>query len=239
MSSAATSAIRRFWDERARQFGADGRATLRETHLREVEVRTMMTKIGQERPGRVMDVGCGNGWSTKQYARAFPDVEFVGVDFSAVMISHARADAPYNCHFFEGDVLDAGTLGEGSFDLVITQRCVQNLPSWELQRRAIANLLSKRSRGGAVMMMECSKDGVEQLNGLRRFFGLAEIEGIEPWHNAFIRDRRMVEEFGAIIEYFSSTYMFLTKVVHKKLSYAARYLPPLGRFGYDRLYVIR
>ena len=39
-----------------------------------------------------------------------------------------------------------------------------------------------------MLMMECSKDGVGQLNGLRRRLGLKPIEGIEPWHNAFMRD---------------------------------------------------
>src|SRR3954466_12311677 len=84
--------IRSFWDERARQFGADGRATLRETHLREVEVRTMMRKLRTLRPRRVLDVGCGNGWSTRQYATAFPDTHFIGVDFSGEMIRHAKGD---------------------------------------------------------------------------------------------------------------------------------------------------
>ena len=83
--------IRAFWDERARQFGTDGRATLRETHLREVEVRTMMRWIARQRPTRVLDVGCGNGWSTRQYARAFPQTEFVGIDFSGEMIRCAPA----------------------------------------------------------------------------------------------------------------------------------------------------
>jgi len=99
--------------------------------------------------------------------------------------------------------------------------------------------MSRRAPGGAVLMMECSKDGVKQLNGLRRRLGLAPIDGIEPWHNAFLRDALVVEEFGASIEHFSSTYMFLAKVLHKKLSYVARYLPAVGRFGYDRLYVLR
>ena len=88
------------------------------------------------------------------------------------------------------------------------------------------------------MLMECSKDGVAQLNGLRREWGLEPIANIEPWHNCFMRDDQLIRDYGARVEFFSSTYMFMAKVVHKKLSYVARYLPAVGRFGYDRLYVI-
>lgn len=230
--------IRAFWDDRARQFGTEGRATLRETHLREVEVRTMMRRIARRRPARVLDVGCGNGWSTRQYARAFPRTQFIGVDFSCEMIRFARQEPLANCSFFEGNVLDASTIPTGPFDLVITQRCLQNLPDWSRQRRAIENLLLVKSDRGQLLLMECSKDGVEQLNRVRTEFGMDPMEGIEPWHNCFVRDRCMIEEFGAAVEYFASTYMFAAKVIHKKLSYIARYLPPVGNFGYDRLYVI-
>ena len=234
----STERIRSFWDDRARQFGADGRATLRETHLREVEVRAMMKKIRALAPSRVLDVGCGNGWSTRHYAREFPETQFVGIDFSAEMIRHARTDVPVNCAFYEGDVLDAASLPAGQFDLVMTQRCLQNLPDWLTQRRAIGNLQALCSPNGKLMLMECSKDGVAQLNSLRVEVGLDPIENIEPWHNCFMKDDQLVAEYGAQVEFFSSTYMFLAKVIHKKLSYVARYLPALGRFGYDRLYTI-
>src|SRR6266576_2776122 len=117
--------IRAFWDERARQFGADGRATLRETHLREVEVRAMMKKIAVIKPARVLDVGCWNGWSTRQYARAFPETQFVGVDFSGEMIRHAKSDVPRNCEFRQSDVLDRASLPFRLFEIVMTQRCLQ------------------------------------------------------------------------------------------------------------------
>ncbi len=68
--------------------------------------------------------------------------------------------------------MNRASLPAGPFDMVITQRCIQNLPDWETQKRAIGNLLSRRARGGAVLMMECSKDGVRQLNGTRQRLGL-------------------------------------------------------------------
>jgi SAM-dependent methyltransferase len=43
-----------------------------------------------ERGARVVDVGCGHGASTVIMAEAFPHSEFIGIDFHAPSIEHAR-----------------------------------------------------------------------------------------------------------------------------------------------------
>ena len=46
------------------------------------------------RPGaRILDVGCGGGWSTIALARAYPDATVVGVDIDAPSIEAARTAA--------------------------------------------------------------------------------------------------------------------------------------------------
>jgi SAM-dependent methyltransferase len=45
------------------------------------------------RGAKVVDVGCGHGASTKIMAAAFPNSEFVGIDFHDSSIAHARAHA--------------------------------------------------------------------------------------------------------------------------------------------------
>src|SRR5690606_5428169 len=45
------------------------------------------------RGARVADVGCGHGASTMIMAEAFPNSEFVGIDFHAPSIEHARRHA--------------------------------------------------------------------------------------------------------------------------------------------------
>jgi SAM-dependent methyltransferase len=46
-----------------------------------------------ERGARVADVGCGHGYSTLIMAEAFPNSEFIGFDFHATSIDHARQHA--------------------------------------------------------------------------------------------------------------------------------------------------
>ena len=236
--TATINDIRSFWDDRARQFGSKARATLNESPLRRLEIRTMIGQIAACRPRRVLDVGCGNGFSTKQFAARFPEIEFFGVDYSEEMIRHAGDDGSDNCRFMVADVLKPQTLPKGTFDLIITQRCLQNIPDYSLQKQAIENLRKLLSSPGKLLLMECSKNGVRQLNKVRLALGRETIGNIQPWHNRFFLDGRMVRCYGAKIIHFSSTYMFLVKVVHPRLAKIALVLPPVGRFGYDKLYVI-
>jgi SAM-dependent methyltransferase len=70
-----------------------------------------------ERGARVADIGCGHGSSTIIMADAFPNSEFVGIDFHAESIEHARehANGRRNVRFEIGKAQDYA--GKG-FDLV-------------------------------------------------------------------------------------------------------------------------
>ncbi|MDY6838796.1 MAG: class I SAM-dependent methyltransferase [Thermodesulfobacteriota bacterium] len=230
--------IRQFWDDRAKQYGDGCRATLGEVRLRKLEIRTMIKYIRKFAPSLVLDVGCGNGYSTKMYAQNFPTIDFLGVDYSPEMIKHARKNVTRNCSFDTADVLDIGSMPRGRFDLIITQRCLQNLPDYARQRDAIYNLISLKAPDGRLLLMECSKTGVAQLNRVRKQFCRSPLNNIEPWHNCFFVDETIKEDFKADIVYFSSTYMFISKVIHRRLSLVGYWLPPIGKFGYDRLYIL-
>ena len=231
--------IKSFWDDRAREYGHRWQATLGEEYLRLLEIREMSKQLRKYRPRRVLDVGCGNGYSTKIYASRFPRSNFIGIDYSEAMIRASGQSSPVNCSFAVGDVLDSASFPPGEFDVVLTQRCIQNIPDYDRQRIAIGNLLDKVSSGGVLFLMECSRDGVEKLNGFRNRIGLPIIEGIEPWHNCFLRDQFLIDDFNAKVEHFSSTYMFLSKAIHPRLAPVGYHLPAIGKFGYDKLYIIR
>ncbi len=236
--NSTTQEIRNFWNDRADTFGSNSKATLGDTALRQLEISAMLRELRTRRPADVLDVGCGNGFSTRHAAHALPRCKFIGVDYSPAMIHNASTESLTNVHFDVADVLDAATLPTGPFDVIYTQRCIQNLPQWPQQIEAINNLRARLRPDGSLLLMECSRDGVEQLNRCRRRFARQPIENIEPWHNNFLCDQHMVDTFDATVTCFSSTYMFLTKILHPRLSRIAWRLPAIGRFGYDRLYTI-
>lgn len=70
-----------------------------------------------ERGARVADVGCGHGASTQIMAEAYPNSDFVGIDFHEPSIAHARAHANghANIRFEVGRAQD---FSESGFDLV-------------------------------------------------------------------------------------------------------------------------
>lgn len=233
--------IKEFWDDRADTWGAAWQATLGERWLRMREIKTIVKYIRRRKPKRVLDVGCGNGFSTKIYARKFPEIEFVGLDFSEKMISHSKKEPVKNCTFIVGDVLAFDSFPPGEFDIVSTQRCIQNLPDYQSQVKAINNLRAKKSPDGILLLIECSRDGVAQLNSFRQRLGMKPYENIMLWYNNFLNDQDIIRDFGAQIEYISSTYIFVAKVLclHPRLWPIGYFLPPVGKFGYDRLYVIQ
>lgn len=236
--------IKEFWDKRAVEFGKSMHATLGETHLRELEIRTMIRVLKRVNPSLVLEIGCGNGYSTFIYAEKFPKMKIIATDYSKKMIDTAKEN--YHRKNIQYEIWDITQPNEfpfetKKFDLVFSQRVIQNLPSWKIQRKVITNLISMLTDNGRLCLMECSEEGVNQLNKWRKRIGRGPINGIIPWHNKFIDDSKIKEEFGKNsdkIVYFSSTYMFITRLVWRKLGRIAWLLPSVGEFGYDRMYVL-
>ncbi|MFN3075343.1 MAG: methyltransferase domain-containing protein [Alphaproteobacteria bacterium] len=51
----------------------------------------LLARISVEAPGRICDLGCGNGTVTQQLRQRWPESEIVGVDASAEMLSEAMS----------------------------------------------------------------------------------------------------------------------------------------------------
>lgn len=132
-------------------------------------------------PGEtILDAGCGEGEGTLEYSK-FWEVEAFDSSPERLWMAKERCGA----RFFQHDVRDPL---EKKYDVVISQRLLINLESWNEQRWAIRNLVSAARK--RVVLSEGSVDGVAELNGFRGIFGLPPIP--IPDHNAFIADQCLI-----------------------------------------------
>ena len=79
---------------------------------------------------RILDVGCGGGWSSISLARAYPDATVLGIDIDQPSVDMAVANAReagvddrvrFVCQ-------DAATLDEGTVDVAFAFECVHDMP---------------------------------------------------------------------------------------------------------------
>jgi ubiquinone/menaquinone biosynthesis C-methylase UbiE len=95
---------------------------------------------------RAVDVGTGAGTLALALAPLVRDV--VGVDLVPELLERARANAPANVTFVEGDATSL-PLDSGSFDLACTRRTLHHIARPEL---AVAELVRVTASGGRVFV---------------------------------------------------------------------------------------
>lgn len=243
-----------FWNSRA---GLGQWAGTRDVVAKQIELAAI---AGYVRDGmRILEVGCGNGIAAIELARSH-DVKIRAIDYAAEMIAAANAlrgdqQLRGSVRFEVGDVQSLADFGE-KFDLIYTERVLINLPDWPAQKKAIADIATLLTEGGVYVMCENSQEGLDELNQLRARVELPAID--PPWHNRYLRDRELEEiDFPDLrlvsIDYFSSTYYFLSRIVNASaaardgiepeydapVNQLALRLPAIGKFGQGRIWLWR
>src|SRR6266700_1977640 len=79
-----------FWDDQAKVHGASDLATAPDHYYRELEIESILRVLVAMKPETILDVGCGNGYTTLKIGKQFPAATVVGVDSSKEMIAEAR-----------------------------------------------------------------------------------------------------------------------------------------------------
>jgi SAM-dependent methyltransferase len=108
-------------------------------------------------PGRAIDLGCGTGANVMYLAQH--GFASTGVDFSAVALRTARKRASAvgvgaRVRFVEGDLTASSIPGvEGPFDLLVDYGTLDDLDPHG--RRAMADLVAKLARPGALFLLWC------------------------------------------------------------------------------------
>ena len=105
-------------------------------------------RVGRVRGLRIVDLGCGNGYLTRRWARAGAR-SVVGVDLSRRSLALARArdaERPSGATFLRRDAADLRGIPSHGVDLVACHMALMDLPNLEGAVREVARVLDPRGR---------------------------------------------------------------------------------------------
>lgn len=218
-----TDTVKKFWGNQAIQHGTSDLATAPDHYYRELEIKAILKAIGRLKRDTILDVGCGNGYSTLAIAKKYPEAEITGIDYSAQMIVEANKLVKPNVEFFEGNVLSLSSNKHlaRSHDIVLSTRCLINLASWQEQRDAITEMCELVAPDGHLILVENTQGGLDSLNELRRKVSLDPIT--TRWHNLYLdmtKFSELVYQKGLTMvhaENIGNMYYIASRVIYAKL----------------------
>jgi SAM-dependent methyltransferase len=213
--------IHSYWNERAAR-DPTAQSTTQDVYLRDIEYRVLRRVSAAVKPRRVIDIGCGDAFTTAKLSKEFPQTSFIGCDYSENMVRNASRNIELlgisNLQVSIADVTKC--VPGGLFDLAYTTRCLINLPSWDLQVVALNRIADCLERGGHYAMIENFIEGQKAFNELRLEFGLEPIPVRD--HNTFFNTGQILDELKEkfdLIESIniSSSYYLVTRLVYSKI----------------------
>lgn len=216
--------IKKYWDDQAEKYGQNPLATAPDNIFRRMEIESIMKYLKDNK--KVLDVGCGNGYSTIRFARKIKG-QFIGCDYSGKMIEAAKkalkGEKPWvgkRLTFIMADALSLPFKNE-TFDIVTSDRCLINLTKLDKQISAAKEIHRVLKNGGLYIMCENTQEGLRKLNQLRKLAGLYKIP--YRWHNLYISEKKFFAAIKNIfnlktIDNFGSTYYLSSRIFNGKLA---------------------
>jgi ubiquinone/menaquinone biosynthesis C-methylase UbiE len=211
--------IREFWMQNALKHGQSHEASWSDQRAIEMEIREILKRL--KNGDRVLDIGCGNGYSTVQFASR-KRIQIRGVDYLREMIEQARirlahvADSLQGTVEFDvGDIMDLKEPSE-TYDKVIVIRVIINLSEWPRQLEGLREAARVLKRGGILLLSEATLQGWQRLNRFRREWGLPDIP--MPPFNRYLDQEQLTKAVASTLRLvelsnFSSTYYVGTRVL--------------------------
>ena len=228
------SKTKAYWENRAMAKGTSPQSTTNDYYMRQIEIRSLADRLAmlceKKKNLQVADIGCGNGYSTINMTKKFSHVHFHGFEYSKNMIHFAKEsrtrEKTENTDFFVLDLTREQI--PGVYDVIYTDRCLINLPSWDSQQEAIKNIHKAIREDGIYLMIENFTDGQNNFNELRKRFGLKEISIRD--HNLFFNKATLepfLKELFESVRFLniSSQYYIGSRIIYSKIC-AAENLEP-------------
>ena len=173
----------------AEEHGTEPSSTMRDeiTRGRELDavVRVTARLAGRGQLEQLLEIGCGNGLLLAELRDRFPTLALTGLEYSPEMAELARGRRLEGCRVERGDVREL-PFEDGSFDVVVSERCLINVMDREGQRRSLAEVARVLRGGGHYICIEAFADGLRRLNKAREELGLEPNQ--VPHHNLWLEE---------------------------------------------------
>lgn len=194
--------------------GAPVTPTSRDPYLAELERGYILAHLSPT--DRVLEIGCGIGTHTIRYAEAAGCIIATDLAESLIEVAKAANPAP-SVEYHQRSVLDLISFAEETqFDVVVSQRCLINLPTWTDQQEALRQIRSVLKPGGRLLMTEGFSAPLDALNTAREAVGLEPIAVV-----AYNRNLHESELDAELARHWSiratgdyGTYLYLSRVLH-------------------------
>jgi SAM-dependent methyltransferase len=206
----------RHWNERALTESDDARVNIADTVQRDLELEFIFSQLAPE--ARVLEVGCGNGYVTRQLRERVRHVD--GFDYAENMIARARTNyGETNNRFFHASVLDPNACEAGAYDAAVCVRVLINLRDRGEQAAALGNIARWLKPGGRLILVEGFTDGFDALNELRRKCDLPDlVPAAINFYSSIAEFMPVIERSFTVAEQFhTGMFDFLTRVVYPRL----------------------
>jgi len=253
--------VKEHYKKQAEVYHDSKQSTMADVFIRDKEVDELIKNIQKintlfsESPN-ILEVGCGNGYLAQELIKKIQN-KITAIDFSEELLNVARIRNLNNIQFILGDATKLD-FNDNSFDIVITERCLINLESWEQQKEALEEIHRVLRPGGYFIMIEAFTDGWRNTNEARNVVGLSPIP--QPHHNVFFKKDIFHNFIQSIFDFaelgqkenFLSTYYFGSRVLYpaminqkKELVYNNKFneffshLPEAGNYASIQQFILK
>ena len=210
--------IRRYWEKNARTYGLSHEASWTDRYAIELEVREMGRQL--EDGDRVLDAGCGNGF-TALHLVSKKQVRLDGIDYIPAMVRNARKRFKAYPKLSKRVDFKAGNVTKldkpsGIYDKVVAVRLFINLTKKADIQKGLSECARVLKPNGRLLLSDATLEGWKRLNQMRREWGLSAIP--IPVFNRYLKEKEFLR-FAAkdfkLVELinFSSTYFIGTRVL--------------------------